>query len=168
MGDRMRSSRLRSWVLIAAVLLTLSVPAVSSAYIILCDGSYDVIICNNGSKWTCWENNFAYQVDCLAEEGPSVCANDNGFADIGHPNGEIADYQGLLQLAPYTGRGEVNSTARTMLTAVCSDGRSFTCDDKKVSCPASFAELQDRCGPSGELTSVVGHVGFVPMSVRRR
>ncbi len=161
---------------IATLAITLFAPAVSLAYKIVCYKGYDVIMCADGQGWGC-ANASGTQIDCVAEnvaaQAEILCAGHGGFVDIQHTGGQgqaeqIADYQGLLPLERYTGRGDVNGTLHTALAAVCESGQTYTCNDERAACPASFAELDAQCGPAGKVVSLDAYLAFKPARTPRR
>jgi hypothetical protein len=173
----MKLPLLRPRSLVFAILaITLFVPAVSLAYKIVCYRGYDVIMCGDGTGFGCL-NTSGTQIDCVQEnvaaDADRLCASHGGFVDIQNTGGQgqveqIADYQGLLPIPGYTGRGEVNGTVRTPLTAVCESGQTYTCDDERVSCPRSLSELDAQCGPSGKVASLAAYLAFIPTRATRR
>jgi hypothetical protein len=150
-------------------------PAVTLAFKIVCYQGYDVLVCNDGAVGGCASqasNGLYYQRDCTTADGELGCKDHGGLREISPGTGQSqehafnAEYAGRLPLDGFTGEGEINSTVVATLVGTCGDGRTFTCDDQRLACPSTQAEIEARCNGLGGLKSATVFTAFTPL--RRR
>ncbi|MFT3770200.1 MAG: hypothetical protein QM820_32625 [Minicystis sp.] len=159
--------------LVAAFAATATLSLESHAYKIVCDGSFDVIVCGDGTTIQCLDGVPQYQIDCVDDPivNGIVCASYGGYVRLDHGDVLTAceyigdrDFAALASFDDGSGNdpgeiGDATSVCQVGWVGACADGKALWCDDNKSSCDKSAAAIEPLCQASGGVASSGWYLG---------